>query len=59
MDWKQYEKEIFEHLKDQYPEAEITLDAKKVGLYSKVDRQIDILVEQYIAGEQDIHSYRC
>lgn len=52
MDWKKYEKEIYEHFLSQYPDAEITLDARKIGLYSKIERQIDILVEQYIAGNR-------
>ena len=52
MDWKEYEKEIFEHFKGQYPAAEITLDARKTGLYSKTERQIDILIEQYVAGNR-------
>ena len=52
MDWKEYEKEIFEHFKGQYPNAEITLDAKKDGLFSKTKRQIDILIEQYVAGNR-------
>lgn len=52
MDWKKYEKEIYEHFLSQFPEAEITLDARKIGLYSKVERQIDILIEQYIAGNR-------
>jgi hypothetical protein len=52
MDWKEYEKEIFEHFKGQYPDAEITLDAKKDGLFSKTKRQIDILIEQYVAGNR-------
>ncbi|GIU52514.1 hypothetical protein TUM4438_45440 [Shewanella sairae] len=52
MNWKQYETEIFEHFQQQYPDAEITLDAKKTGIYSKVSRQIDILIEQYVAGNR-------
>ncbi len=52
MDWKEYEYEIFEYFKGQYPDAEITLDAKKIGLYSKTERQIDILIEQYVAGNR-------
>ncbi len=52
MDWKEYEHEIFEYFKGQYPDAEITLDAKKIGLYSKAERQIDILIEQYVAGNR-------
>ena len=52
MDWKRYEEEIYEHFRSQYPDAEITLDARKIGLYSKVERQLDILIEQYIAGNR-------
>ena len=52
MDWKEYEREIFEHFNGQYPNAEITLDAKKDGLFSKTKRQIDILIEQYVAGNR-------
>lgn len=52
MDWKKYEKEIYDYSQSQYPNAEISLDVSKVGLYSKVNRQIDILIEQYIAGNR-------
>lgn len=52
MNWEKYESKIFEHFANQYPDAEITLDAKKLGIYSKVNRQIDVLIEQYIAGNR-------
>jgi len=52
MNWKKYEKEIFEIFRNEYPDAEITLDAKIVGRYSKRSRQIDILIEQYVAGNR-------
>ena len=52
MNWKKYEKEIFEIFRNEYPVAEITLDAKIVGRYSKRSRQIDILIEQYVAGNR-------
>ena len=52
MDWKQYETEIYSHFRQQYTDAEITLDANKIGLYFKVSRQIDILIEQYVAGNR-------
>jgi hypothetical protein len=52
MDWKQYETEIYSHFRQQYTDAEITLDANKIGLYSKASRQIDILIEQYVAGNR-------
>lgn len=52
MDWKKYEDEIYQYFKDLYPEAEISYDVKQVGLYSKVKRQIDVLIEQYVAGNR-------
>lgn len=52
MNWKKYEKEIFEIFRNEYPDAEITLDSKIVGRYSKRSRQIDILIEQYVAGNR-------
>ena len=52
MDWKQYEIEISECLKIQYPDAKISLDVRKIGTYSKTERQIDVFVEQCIAGNR-------
>lgn len=52
MNWREYEKEIFEIFRKQYPNAEITLDAKIVGRFSKKSRQIDIFIEQYVAGNR-------
>lgn len=52
MNWKDYEKEIYEIFRSEYPEAEITFDARKPGRYSKVDRQCDVLIEDYIAGNR-------
>lgn len=52
MDWKQYENEIGELLKNQYPEAEITIDARRNGIFSKTERQIDVLIERNIAGNK-------
>jgi hypothetical protein len=50
MDWKKYENEIFEHFVEEYPSAKIVLDAKVMGRYSKVERQVDILIDDAIAG---------
>jgi hypothetical protein len=52
MNWKDYEKEIFETFQSEYPDAEINLDAKIEGRFSKQKRQIDILIEQYVAGNR-------
>lgn len=50
MDWKDYEKEIHAFFASEYPNARITYDAEVMGRLSKVNRQIDVLIEDYIAG---------
>lgn len=52
MNWKNYELEIFDYFKSQYPDAEISHNVKVTGRYSKSLRQIDILIEQYVAGNR-------
>jgi len=52
VNWKDFEGEIFAILKESYPEAKITFNAKIKGRYSKVTRQLDILVEEYVAGNR-------
>lgn len=51
MDWKKYEQEIFEAFKMAYPDATIRFNQKILGRYSKVKRQIDVLIEGRIAGK--------
>ena len=46
VDWQGYEREIEEQFRIIYPSAEITHNAKLVGKFSKVERQIDLLVEE-------------
>lgn len=50
MNWKKYETEILEYFQETYPETDILFDQKIQGKYSKVSRQIDILIEGEIAG---------
>lgn len=50
MNWKQYELEIYDWFKTRFPDANIRRDIKIFGLYSKVPRQIDILIEENIAS---------
>ena len=45
-DWQLYEREIEEQFREAYPSARITPNAKLVGKFSKVERQIDILIEE-------------
>jgi len=49
MDWKQYEKEIIDYFRSEYPDAILIPDAKITGKYSKIQRQIDLLVEGEMA----------
>ena len=50
MNWKDYEKEVHAYFSQMYPNSKITYDAKIVGRYSKRERQIDVLIEDDIAG---------
>lgn len=50
MDWKQYEEEILRHFRDEFPNAKITGNAKVVGRLSKVERQVDVLIDDTLAG---------
>lgn len=50
MNWKQYENEILIYFQETYPETTILFDQKILGKFSKVLRQIDILIEGEIAG---------
>jgi hypothetical protein len=44
-DWKDYEREIEAQFRTLYPSATITPNAKLPGKFSKIDRQVDLLVE--------------
>jgi tetratricopeptide (TPR) repeat protein len=46
MDWQQYEREIEEQFRETYPSARITHNAKILGKFSKIERQIDLLIEE-------------
>jgi hypothetical protein len=50
MNWEEYENEIQAYFCEQYPNARIERNAKIVGRYSRVERQIDTLIEESAAG---------
>jgi len=52
MDWRKYEKEIYNSLIKTYPNTDIIFNTQIKGRYSKQNRQIDILVEGRIAGSR-------
>lgn len=45
-DWKDYEKQIFKQLKDEYPKADVAFNVYVAGKESKTKRQIDILINR-------------
>ena len=50
MDWIEYEKTIHEYLTKQYPNCNILHNQTLIGKMSQSDRQIDILIDESIAG---------
>lgn len=52
MNWNDYEIEILKYFKHQFPTADINHNVKIDGRYSKTQRQIDILIEDYVAGNR-------
>lgn len=46
MDWKEYEQEIAAYFAEEYPEARFVPNAKVFGRFSRVERQIDLLIEE-------------
>jgi Restriction endonuclease len=51
MNWSDYESKIFEYFRSAYHDAEIRKNVKVMGNYSKIQRQIDVLIEGYVAGK--------
>ena len=50
MDWKTYENEIYVHLSILYPGASISRNVKLLGVHTARTRQIDVLIEDQVAG---------
>ena len=50
LNWKDYEIYITRHFQKLFPEASIQHNVRRLGLLSKTERQIDILIEGTIAG---------
>jgi hypothetical protein len=46
LDWQEYEQEINKYFRSEYPTSTITGNAKLIGRFSKIERQIDLLVEE-------------
>lgn len=52
MNWSDYEIEIFDFFRSAFPDADIRHNVSIEGRYSKAPRQIDILIEDYVAGNR-------
>lgn len=46
MNWKQYEKFVYQELTEKLHGARVSMDQRIRGTLSGIDRQIDILVEE-------------
>lgn len=58
-DWEVYESQIFEKLKEEFPNADILKNQKIKGLFSKAIRQVDILVSGNIIGKNFVIVIDC
>lgn len=52
MNWRDYEVYITRHFQRLFPGASVRHDVKRLGVLSKVERQIDVLIEGNVAGFQ-------
>src|SRR6266571_3660500 len=59
MNWRDYEKQIYDEFQKRYPQWEILFDQRLEGRYSKIPRQIDILVKFRIADVDGIGVFDC
>ena len=50
MNWRDYEVYITRHFQRLFPGASVRHDVRRLGVLSKVERQIDILIEGNVAG---------
>lgn len=58
-EWKQYEHQIFQEFSEKYPGLTIEFDKKIQGRFSKVPRQIDILITGVMAGTEIRGAFDC
>lgn len=58
-EWEQYETQIFEKFKSKYDDCEFIKNHKFKGLYSKVDRQMDVAIIGTIAGIKQLGVIEC
>lgn len=59
MDWRQYEKQIYEEFKKKYTDFEILFDQQVPGRHSNIDRQVDILIKFQVADVDCIGVFDC
>lgn len=57
--WRTYEKQVFDEFKLRYPTQLIEYDKFVRGRYSKVDRQVDILIKAEIADSIQLGVFDC
>ncbi len=58
-EWQKYEEQIFREFKKKYPDQDISYNQMIIGRYSKVPRQIDILIKAKIGDSTQIGVFDC
>ena len=58
-DWRKYELNIFNTIKSAFPDSEIEFDDAILGIYSKVERQVDFAIRKTIAGKRILGVVDC
>jgi hypothetical protein len=53
MTWQEYEIEVYDALQPHYPNADVRLNFKKQGKYSKTKRQIDVFIIDTFNGKTE------
>ncbi|MFN7488743.1 MAG: restriction endonuclease [Chryseotalea sp.] len=57
--WQEYEKLVFEKFNEKYPDQKIEYNKRLKGKFSKVERQIDILISVKIADSDQYGVFDC
>ncbi|MGJ1435627.1 restriction endonuclease [Sphingobacterium siyangense] len=58
-DWKKYEVNIYNTIRTAFPDSEIEYDDAILGIYSKVERQVDFAIRKTIVGKRVLGVVDC
>lgn len=58
-EWREYEKFIFEKLSEEFSDCKILFNQKVLGLFSGIDRQVDVLIRGNLGGHPILGAVEC